>query len=71
MRRLILLRHAKSSWDYADLADVDRPLSERGRTAARAMGSYLRAHPIRPDLVLCSPAARTRETLALVTPSLG
>ncbi|HUL85553.1 MAG TPA: histidine phosphatase family protein [Actinomycetota bacterium] len=71
MRRLILLRHAKSSWDDPDLADVDRPLSARGRTAARAMAAHLRAHPVHPDLILCSPSARTRETLALVAPSLG
>ena len=71
MRRLILLRHAKSSWDDPDLPDVDRPLSARGRTAARAMASYLRTHPVHVDLVLCSPAARTRETLALVASSLG
>ena len=71
MRRLILLRHAKSSWDDPDLADVDRPLSERGRTAARAMATYLRAHPVHADRIVCSPAARTRETLSLVAPSLG
>ncbi len=71
MRRLLLLRHAKSSWDDPDLADVDRPLSARGRTGARAMATYLRAHPVHADVILCSPAARTRETLALVAPSLG
>ena len=71
MRRLILLRHAKSSWDDPDLPDADRPLSARGRTAARAMATHLRAHPLHADLILCSPAARTRETLALVAPSLG
>jgi phosphohistidine phosphatase len=71
MRRLTLLRHAKSSWDDATLADEDRPLSARGRDAAGRMASYLAAHPIRPDLVVCSPAVRTRETLSLVEGSLG
>jgi len=71
MRELALLRHAKSSWDDPSLADVDRPLGGRGRRAGRAMAAYLAEHPLRPALILCSPAVRARETLALVTPSLG
>jgi phosphohistidine phosphatase len=63
MKRLYLLRHAKSSWDDASLADHDRPLSGRGRRAADAIGQHLRDEGIAPDLVLCSSAARTRETL--------
>jgi phosphohistidine phosphatase len=66
MKRLYVLRHAKSSWDDADLADHDRPLSGRGRRAADAIGRHLRAHGIEPELVLCSSAARTRETLARI-----
>ena len=62
-RRLLLLRHAKSSWDDPSLADRDRPLNPRGRRAATSMGQYLREHHLAPDLVLCSSAARTRETL--------
>ena len=62
-RRLLLLRHAKSSWDDPSLADRDRPLNSRGRRAATTMGQYLRDHDLAPDLVLCSSAARTRETL--------
>lgn len=69
--RLWLLRHAKSSWHDADLADIDRPLAPRGERAARAMASYLDREGIRPQLVLCSPAARARGTLELVRPSLG
>jgi phosphohistidine phosphatase len=66
MKRLYLLRHAKSSWEDESLADHDRPLSARGRRAADAIGRYLREHDIEPELVLCSSSARTRETLARI-----
>ena len=66
MKRLYLLRHAKSSWDDPDLADHDRPLSARGRRAADAIGRHLRAEGIEPELVLCSSSTRTRETLARI-----
>ncbi len=66
MKRLYVLRHAKSSWDEPGLADHDRPLSGRGRRAADAIGRHLRAEGIEPELVLCSSAARTRETLARI-----
>jgi len=71
MRTLTLLRHAKSSWDEPRLADVDRPLAPRGRKAAPLMGRHMRDIGLAPDLVLCSAAVRTRETLALVLPELG
>jgi phosphohistidine phosphatase len=62
-KRLLLLRHAKSSWDDPGLADHDRPLAPRGRKAAALMASYLSEERIRPALVLCSTAVRARETL--------
>jgi phosphohistidine phosphatase len=62
-RRLILMRHAKSSWDTA-APDHDRPLNDRGRRAATALGSWLREQAILPDQILCSSAARTVETCA-------
>ncbi len=65
MRTLIVLRHAKSSWDDPALDDFDRPLSKRGRKAAPAMGRYIREKGFVPDLVLSSPAVRTRQTAAL------
>ena len=71
MKRLLLLRHAKSSWDDPRLADFDRPLNERGRRAAPLMGRYLREQEIRPDLILCSPAARARQTAELVAGAAG
>jgi phosphohistidine phosphatase len=64
--RLILLRHAKSSWASAGLADHDRPLNARGRRAAAAVGEWLRREGYLPDLVLCSTARRTRETTELL-----
>ena len=66
MRRLLLLRHAKSSWADPGVRDHDRPLNDRGRTAAPLVGGYLRAHDLIPDRVLCSSARRTCETLALL-----
>src|SRR4051794_27998376 len=62
-KRLLLLRHAKSSWDDPGLSDHDRPLAPRGRKAAALMASYLSEERIRPALVLCSTAVRARETL--------
>jgi phosphohistidine phosphatase len=70
MKRLILLRHAKSAWDQTSLDDKDRPLNERGRHDAPRMGQWLAASGFVPDTVLCSTAVRTRETWALVAPAL-
>jgi phosphohistidine phosphatase len=66
VKRLFLLRHAKSSWDEEGLADRDRPLAPRGRKAAKVMAHHLEEEKISPALVLCSPARRTRETLEAV-----
>ncbi|THH34462.1 histidine phosphatase family protein [Aliishimia ponticola] len=63
MRRLILMRHAKSSWDSAGLADHARPLNPRGVASAAAMGDWLRQNGYVPDQVICSSARRTQETL--------
>jgi len=71
VKRLWLLRHAKSSWDDAGLADADRPLAPRGESAAIAMAAYLRTSDVRPGLVLCSPARRALQTLGAVLPELG
>ena len=62
-KRLYVLRHAKSSWDDHDAADHERPLSERGRRAVRLLAAHIEARGIAPELVLCSSARRTRETL--------
>src|SRR5215831_15132963 len=71
MLTLSLLRHAKSSWDDPALEDFDRPLAKRGQTAAPRMGAYMQANGLMPDLVLCSPAVRARQTLDLLLSCLG
>ncbi len=66
MPTLYLLRHAKSSWDEPGLADFDRPLSRRGRRNAALLAAHLREESIDPEIVLCSPARRARETAELL-----
>jgi phosphohistidine phosphatase len=71
MRRLMLLRHAKSDRSVAGMRDHDRPLNARGREAAPGIGAYMATHALVPDLVICSTAARARETWDLVAAALG
>jgi phosphohistidine phosphatase len=66
MKNLLLLRHAKSSWDDADLPDVERPLTPRGKRDAHRIGEALKERGPRPDLVLCSTARRARQTIKAV-----
>lgn len=61
-RRLLLLRHAKSSWADPSLGDRDRPLNARGREAAARMGAWIAEEDLAPDVALVSDAARTVET---------
>jgi phosphohistidine phosphatase len=70
MLRLMLLRHAKSSWTDPGRDDRDRPLSPRGVKAAPAIGAFMRKEKLVPDLVLCSPARRARDTWTLVAETL-
>ena len=69
--RLILTRHAKSSWDDPTLADHDRPLNARGIRAAGLIGGWLASRGDVPGEVLCSDAVRTRETWDRIAPHLG
>jgi phosphohistidine phosphatase len=71
LRTLYLLRHAKSSWADPTLPDHERPLAPRGRRDAKRIAEHLVEHAIEPELVLCSPAARTLETLDLLRPAVG
>jgi phosphohistidine phosphatase len=71
VRRLYLLRHAKSSWDDDTLRDRDRPLAPRGRRATKRIARWARKHDVRPQLVVSSSAVRARETLQGVLPGLG
>jgi len=66
MRRLILLRHAKSDWTGIGLKDRDRALAARGRDSAPKIGAYMAHHALVPDLVLVSTAIRARDTWGLV-----
>lgn len=60
-RTLVILRHAKAARP-GGVSDFDRPLTERGHADAAAAGQWLASSGYRPDLVLCSPARRTRQT---------
>ena len=71
MRTLYVLRHAKSDWGDSSLKDFDRPLNDRGRKAAKAIGKELRKRKIEPDLVLASPAKRAKQTLQRVQDAHG
>jgi len=71
MLRLMLLRHAKSSWATPGQPDIERSLSTRGKRAAEAMAETMRERALLPDLILCSPARRTRETLARIQKMIG
>ncbi len=70
MKRLILLRHAKSSWSDEGLPDSERPLSARGERDAPRMGARLRERGVRPELIMSSPALRARRTATLVARAL-
>lgn len=61
-RRLVLVRHSKASSDDPRLSDAERPLTDRGRRDAAAVGRWLAAQDVHPDLVLCSTSLRTRQT---------
>jgi phosphohistidine phosphatase len=71
MGTLLLMRHAKSSWNQPELADIDRPLAPRGREVVPLVARYLADHGLIPDLVLGSPAKRVEETWQLMAPVLG
>jgi len=66
MKTLFVLRHAKSSWDNADLPDFARPLNERGLKAAPLMGKFIYKNQLQPKLILSSPAERAKQTAILI-----
>ena len=71
MKTLLLLRHAKSSWDDLSLKDFDRPLNKRGLKAAPRVGAHMQKEKLRPDLVLSSPALRAKQTTTMVCEAGG
>ena len=70
-RELLVLRHGKSSWDSDAATDIDRPLSKRGRRDAPRIGEWLKSEDLAPDLIVSSPAKRTRQTSRRVARALG
>ncbi|GAA4372569.1 SixA phosphatase family protein [Agromyces bauzanensis] len=71
MKTLVLVRHAKSSWDHPGLADHERPLNDRGRRDAPRMGRRLASRGLAPDLILSSTAVRALTTAELIAQALG
>lgn len=71
MKTLYLVRHAKSSWDYPNLPDFDRPLSARGERDAPKMGQRLKDKYILPDLIISSPANRAYTTCQVISKIIG
>jgi phosphohistidine phosphatase len=71
MKRLVLIRHAKSSWADPEEEDIARPLNERGRLAAPVTGAWLAERGIHPDHVAISPARRCVETWERIRPQIG
>lgn len=71
MKSLVLVRHAKSSWESPGLGDHDRPLNERGRHDAPKMAQRLADQGFTPDVILASTAVRARTTAAIFADALG
>jgi len=71
MKTLLIMRHAKSSWNYPELSDYDRPLNARGKRDAPRMGKHLRQEGLIPDRILTSSAKRARKTASKVAKSCG
>jgi len=71
MKQLLLVRHAKSSWDDPSTSDFDRPLNERGKRNAHDMAARLQARDIQPQLIVASPARRAMHTAQLFAGELG
>ncbi|HEY4651523.1 MAG TPA: histidine phosphatase family protein [Pontibacter sp.] len=71
MKTLYILRHAKSSWEFEELSDHDRPLNKRGRDDAPLIGRELASRGVLPGLIISSPAVRAITTANLVGKELG
>lgn len=71
MKKLLILRHAKSSWSNPELSDFDRPLNERGLRTAPFMGTLIANRRLTPTAIVSSPANRARQTAELILSSIG
>lgn len=70
MKKIILIRHAKSAWDNPWLTDHDRPLAERGLRDAPIMAKRLKKRKIHPEIILCSTALRAVDTAKIIAQEL-
>ena len=70
MKKLFLVRHAKSSWADPSLADLDRPLNKRGLRDAPFMAKLLKGRGVQPDRILSSPANRAFTTASYFAEAL-
>ncbi len=66
MKKIYIIRHAKSSWKDLDMDDFDRPLKKRGKDDIKLVANWLKKRDIKPDIVLCSPAIRAKMTLKIL-----
>lgn len=71
MKRLFLIRHAKSSWGEPELSDFDRPLNKRGKRNGPEMAARLKTLEVVPDLIIASPAKRARKTAVYMAKGTG
>ena len=71
MKKLYLVRHAKSSWKERNLSDFDRPLNKRGNRDAPFMGNLLRQKGVSPDVIISSPAKRAITTAKTIAKEVG
>jgi phosphohistidine phosphatase len=71
MKKLYIIRHAKSSWSDAELNDFERPLSKRGKANAPMMGERLKKKGVMPDIIISSPAKRAKSTAEMIAKEVG
>ncbi|MBU0946127.1 MAG: histidine phosphatase family protein [Proteobacteria bacterium] len=71
MKKLYLIRHAKSSWADPTLRDFDRPLNKRGRRDAPFMGKKLAERKIKPDFIISSSAKRAEQTVQILAKAIA
>jgi phosphohistidine phosphatase len=71
MKKLLIMRHANSSWDHGDLSDFERPLNPFGFQTAQSMGNLIYKNGLVPNIIISSPAKRAKQTAVLTKASAG
>ncbi|MDQ1339890.1 MAG: phosphohistidine phosphatase, partial [Campylobacterota bacterium] len=71
MKKLYIIRHAKSSWGDAELNDFERPLNKRGKSNAPMMGERLKKKGVMPDIIISSLAKRAKSTAEMIAKEVG